>query len=90
MARYCLLEPGKPGTTYPGGWGDYTNTNDVLATLKALYDPVIVSEAGNAAGCATRYSTTHTAHIIDTNEDPPAVASNSCITNNGAAGWVDV
>lgn len=89
MARYCLLEPGKPGVTYPGGWGDYTDTNDVLATLKALYDPVISSEAGSN-GCTTLYSTTHTAHIIDTDEDPPALASVSSITNRGVASWADV
>jgi hypothetical protein len=89
MARYCLLEPGKPGTTYPGGWGDYTNTNDVLATLKALYVPIVSEEASGSDGCLMLYSTTHIAHIIDTNEDPPTIASYSCITNQGEASWVD-
>lgn len=90
MARYCLLEPGKPGVTYPGGWGDYTATNDTLATLKALYDPVISSEASGSDACKTLYSTTHTAHIIDTDEDPPALASVSSITSRGIASWADV
>lgn len=90
MARYCLLEPGKPGVTYPGGWGDYTGTNDVLDTLKALYVPVISSEASESGGCTTLYSTTHTAHIIDTDEDPPALASVSSITSRGVASWSDV
>lgn len=90
MARYCLLEPGKPGTSHPGGWGDYTGTNDVLATLQALYDPIISSEASGPDGCLMLYSTTHIAHIVDTNEDPPAVASRSCLTNQGDADWVSV
>ncbi len=91
MARYCLLEPGKPGATNAGGWDDYTETNDVLATLKAVYAPEVLSETGvTAEGCRTRYTTTHIAQIIDTDEDPPELVSRSCIDSSGQAGWVDV
>lgn len=88
MARYCLFEPGLPGASYSGGWDDYTSTNDVLATLKAVYAPVITEEAP-LVGCNSSFSTTHIAHIIDTNLDPPEVVSRSCITDQGVAGWVD-
>jgi hypothetical protein len=90
MSRYCLLEPGKPGVTYPGGWGDYTATSATIATLKALYDPIIGSEAADAGSCKTLYFTTHTAHIIDTDEDPPALVAISSITSRGVASWADV
>jgi len=90
MARYCLLEPGKPGLTHPGGWGDYTSTNDNLTTLKAVYDPVVSEELSGPDGCLSLYSTTHIAMIIDTDQDPPTEVSRSCITNQGEADWIDV